>query len=447
MYAVLFSLFKGDKTVSENLLEVSKLFDIPKDKAMSVISAFIENKEEVTTEYDRQYFSFPKRILVYHDKHFVREDIDCSQYMLNPPYNFKRIRFSTPNSILLIANLSCVTDCIYCYANREKKYTPLPTNRLLQIIDEAKSMQIDNFDISGGELFLHKDWHIILRSLLTNGFSPYISTKIPLTKTMIDTLYDVGMKEIQISLDSLNPEIQINNLNVNGSYIEKMKNSLQYIDLKGIKMIIKGTHTKHTLTTENIGEVICFLKTLKNITRYMISLMGVTLYKPVNEYHAIKPTTEQINEIMSYVNAERKKSYFEIVFDNQNINKSDICNYIEFKERSLCTGNVDGFVILPDGNVTICEELYWNEHFVIGNLAESSISDVWKSEKAINLWNLRQTDFPDSNPCSSCQDFDNCRKGKGVCWKMVAKGYGWDNYLHPDPRCPKAPKLDYDICF
>ncbi|MDR1610599.1 MAG: radical SAM protein [Candidatus Symbiothrix sp.] len=447
MYAVLFSIFKGNKTLPEYLLEINKLFDVSEDKAMDVISVFIENKKEVTTEYDGQYFSFPKKILVYHDDHFVREDINCNQYILGLPYNFKRIRFSIPNSILLIVNLSCVTDCIYCYANREKKYTPLPTDRILQIIDEAKSMQIENFDISGGELFLHKDWNIILKSLLINGFSPYISTKIPLTKTMVDTLYDVGMKEIQISLDSLNPEIQINNLNVNSSYIDKMKNSLQYIDSKGIKMIIKGTHTRYTLTPENIGEVIRFLKTLKHVKRYMISLIGVTLYKPVNEYHTIKPEMEQTSEIIKYINEERKKNYFEIVFDNQNINKSDICNYTEFKERSLCTGNVDGFVILPDGNVTICEELYWNEHFIIGNLAESSICDVWNSEKAVNLWNLQQNDFLDSNPCSSCQDFDNCRKGKGVCWKMVVKGYSWDNYLYPDPRCPKAPELKYDICF
>ena len=26
--------------------------------------------------------------------------------------------------------------------------------------------------------------------------------------------------------------------------------------------------------------------------------------------------------------------------------------------------------ILPDGKVTICEELYWNEHFIIGDVTK-----------------------------------------------------------------------------
>ncbi|GHU70155.1 hypothetical protein FACS189413_10120 [Bacteroidia bacterium] len=160
----------------------------------------------------------------------------------------------------------------------------------------------------------------------------------------------------------------------------------------------------------------------------------------------MKPSLKQIEEILNFINQKRKEVDFEITFDDQRIIKEELCNYSEFKERSLCTANVEGLVILPDGKVTICEELYWNENFLLGDLTTSSILEVWSSDKAKSLWNLNQKNFPKESACSSCQDFDNCRKGKGVCWKMVVKGYDWENYLYPDPRCPRAPELVYNIC-
>ena len=36
--------------------------------------------------------------------------------------------------------------------------------------------------------------------------------------------------------------------------------------------------------------------------------------------------------------------------------------------------------ILPDGNVTICEQLYWNSHFIIGDVQRTNLKDIrWPS--------------------------------------------------------------------
>lgn len=75
------------------------------------------------------------------------------------------VRLSIPKSILYVINTKCVTDCIYCYADKKTRYNLLPTNRILEIIDEAHNLGVIDFDISGGELFLHKDWDAIVKNV------------------------------------------------------------------------------------------------------------------------------------------------------------------------------------------------------------------------------------------------------------------------------------------
>ena len=79
-----------------------------------------------------------------------------------------------------------------------------------------------------------------------------------------------------------------------------------------------------------------------------------------------------------------------------------------FFKKALCSGNFQGFIILPDGKVTICEELYWHPRFIIGDLTKQSIMEVWNSEKAKNLVYLGREDIRTHSPCYNCDLFDAC---------------------------------------
>lgn len=129
--------------------------------------------------------------------------------------------------------------------------------------------------------------------------------------------------------------------------------------------------------------------------------------------------------------------------DNQLYFKKDMQNYSKFKDRAVCTANVDGLVALPDGQITICEELYWNKKFLIGDLKENSIEEIWNSAKALHLWHISQDEYPEESACKTCHGFKECHQGQGVCWKIILSAYGSDNIYQPDPRCPKAPDMIY----
>ena len=87
----------------------------------------------------------------------------------------------------------------------------------------------------------------------------------------------------------------------------------------------------------------------------------------------------------------------------------------EFEKRNRCVANQSGLVILPNGDVTICEELYWHNSFILGNISKSSIEDIWRSDKAQSLFNLKQEDVSKDSNCSKCDIFSRCRYNKGVC--------------------------------
>ena len=121
--------------------------------------------------------------------------------------------------------------------------------------------------------------------------------------------------------------------------------------------------------------------------------------------------------------------------------------YNDFIEnRVLCTANYSHLFILPDGKVTICKQLYWNSKFIVGDILESSLAEIWTSDKAKYLYNLPQKDISDESSCKTCKVYTICRQQSGgVCWKEVIAAYGTDKWDYPDPSCPHAPNIYNDI--
>lgn len=97
--------------------------------------------------------------------------------------------------------------------------------------------------------------------------------------------------------------------------------------------------------------------------------------------------------------------------------------------------------ILSSGKCTICEMLYDNRDYVLGDVHEQNIEDIWNSEKALMLYSKRQSLITDnSTPCIDCKVYDICKNkiAKKICYVDIAKIYGEGKFEYPDPRCPKS---------
>lgn len=351
-------------------------------------------------------------------------------------------RHNTPTSITLMVNNLCHTDCIYCYADKRKKVNcNLPISRIEELIDEAKSLNVRTFDVIGGEFFLYKEWKRVLKTLHTYGYHPYLSTKLPLSEDDVMALKSLGVQDIQLSLDSLMIDPLKETLKVGDSYVERIKNTLFYFEKYGIPVYLHSVISKRTATVESINSIFDYIKGFKCIKEWKIDKAEKSMYAKV-PYELICPTQSSMMDIASYLDRIKNNASFQIRYPRPQLpNQYILGEETDFFSRGLCSGNYSSLFILPDGKVTICEELYWHPHFILGDVTLNSIKEIWESEKAISLYKIKQSAISPKSLCHNCPDFEKCRSLRQVCYKEIVKKYGEDCWDYPDPGCPKIKQL------
>jgi len=102
---------------------------------------------------------------------------------------------------------------------------------------------------------------------------------------------------------------------------------------------------------------------------------------------------------------------------------------------------------LPDGKVSVCEQMYWHKQFIIGDLKTQSIENIWNSERAITLFNRTKSIYRPGSICCKCSYFTECNNLKRRCFVKVVKAYGLSNWDYPDPRCEYAPEIQTNLKY
>lgn len=446
-FAMLLSFFNGSSTLKETLNEVSSYFNISFDGALKTVSKLIDNKSGVAVEYDGHFFYLPQNVLI-ERKVDRTENYRPEDFEIETEVDLEHERLNKPIYASFLVSNRCVTDCIYCYADKRRIYDcTIPFPRILELIDEAKTLGIISFDIQGGELFLYKDWDKLLKALYAAGYSVYISTKYPLSEWEIDRLKATGTKEIQVSLDSIYGNDLMTNLRVGPGYRDRILKSIEALDKAGIRIKIKGVVTGPIFNYSRIEDYVNYFDKFTGVEVVELTAPSHSLYKTAKEFSNYRLREEQLDSLLELAEKEKNRHHFELRTDIPSregyLSKEE--KQKSFYARSSCSGNMSSFMILPDGNVTYCEETYFNPNLMLGNILESSIMDVWSSERARNLFYLPKSIFPNDSPCSSCKEFEDCRYSKGICWVDVMAAYGEEKWLYPTPDCPYAPSPLHDI--
>lgn len=448
--AQLLSFFRGNDSIEIEIAKCAAFFKRSVDDIYSIIQPFVENINWFTYKLkDGSSYCFPKNVLIHTDKQadYIRSNNEF-KFFGKPDCETNRLQF--PININLELIMSCYTNCEYCYADR-RSFNGLPhlsTKRILSLIDEARMENCFKFDINGGEVLLHKDIYTILYHLVSNGFSPLVSTKIPLERNSIIMLKEAGIKDFQISLDSYDDFVLMELLHVPKGYLQKIEKTLYEASILDVGVKINTVLTNKNCCPDDIEKLLNFLTRFSCVRGVRLNPVGMSLYKDYNTFINLFPSEADIRLIeerigewqISYgINIELSsfdcKNEFTVPYRKQN-----------FHKRTICTGNLWNAVILPNGDVTICEELYMIPEFNLGNVWNATLKEVWNGEKALNLY-YDPLRVKREGQCSSCDEYKLCRTGAGVCWKTILMAYGKKNWHYPDPRCPKAPPAHYRFYY
>ena len=450
VFAIVISFFDGKRTYQESVAEIATFLDSPLEKVEEIVTKLIENPGRSAFEMQGFMSEFPKNILIPYKDEYKYRTYKPTDFTHIDRLDYSNTRlYEGPLDISILVNTICATDCEYCYVDRRvKQNCKISIDRFIEIIDEAKSIGVRKVDIAGTEIFLYKHWDVLVKHLLDNDYYPYLSTKLPLSQERVDRAYEIGIRHLQVSMDSLDHDT-INRLwgiKVE-DYMGKMINSLNRISDKGIELQVNTVVTQTNYSIENIERMLFELDKIDSIKEVLINEAGPSVYKTEEEFKSFRITSKQSKDLGDFVHKlnQTKKLHFPIGYSSGATVDSFVNEYSVKKERyenrASCPAGTRAICILNDGQVTICEELYWHEAFLIGNVIEQSIMDIWNSEKAKNFGSLTQSNYKEDSACSTCANFYKCKgPDGGVCWSNIIQAYGEENWMYPDPKCPNAPE-------
>ena len=218
------------------------------------------------------------------------------------------------------------------------------------------------------------------------------------------------------------------------------KGAQSLLDKYGIKIAIHSILTQKNSTEEDFKSIFDFIKDFTNILYWKPDVGAESIYVNTAVHGSIVPTKKAQASVSVLCNKLQKNANFPILSSGLEEKEmpSSAKTWAKFNERSVCAGNYLQLFVLPDGNVTICEELYWHPKFIVGNILEQSLNDIWNSKAALNLYHLKQSEISDVSPCKTCRDYEACRIPKQVCYRDIVRKYGAKHWDYPDVNCPKC---------
>jgi radical SAM protein with 4Fe4S-binding SPASM domain len=251
---------------------------------------------------------------------------------------------------------------------------------------------------------------------------------------MTRRLRDIGIRIIQFSIDSSDSKIVDLMVGV-PQYHRRAFRALENLRQAGLTVRVNTVVTP--INAGAVGQLLDYLGALGNVKRVSLTPYGRSSFRHNDELFLSTSGLDRLSEEVS--NRQPRYPHMRItVGGNVPARPQDPKEErLGWERRAFCTGNRDGFVILPDGRVTPCEELYDHPSLGMGDLSRQSVMQMWNSPEALALIFPDQGAVPDG-PCKTCDEFTTCNSGRGRCWRDILKSYGWDKPHWPDPRCPKA---------
>ena len=408
--AFLLALCNGRNTVGEIEYIFSKTFDLERETANSCIAKSL-SKLSFCIEQHKAPQAANNR---YQPKTYLYDpQTGNSTNSLE--------RFESPAEMTLVLTKKCSFRCIYCYNSSGLPIkNELSTDQWLNVIKQAKELDIVKCTLTGGEPMTHPGFFSILRKLVEKDISTYICTNGSLIDdTCIAQFKELSLPLIQISLDT--PiEKEHDRLTCSRGSFSHIIHAIRELAYSGIKVYVKAVVLPES--SGWIGQLIelCQGLGVSNLIldHYDLSYIG----RGSNRFFLNKQQECEIKTII-----ESKKTHGSM---NVNFLSGPRCWSGE-KDIVTCGAFTQSFVIMPDGNYALCEKISNAPDMIVGNCVRMPLKAMWSSSKIDEIMELSRHKI--EAPCEGCQHLAQCRTG---CF--AAKQFVSDNLYAPDPRCWKV---------
>jgi radical SAM protein with 4Fe4S-binding SPASM domain len=167
-------------------------------------------------------------------------------------------RFTAPLFVVWNITQVCNLSCKHCYQDAKHKPMPdeLTTEEKLDLLDQMADEYVPFVAFAGGEPLVAKDLWPVLEHCKKRGFHVTIATNgMLLTPEMCARLKEVGVKYIEVSIDSINPEEHDEFRGLKGAW-ERSIQGIRNAVAAGIRTGMATCFTRETVHT--VDEVVKF---------------------------------------------------------------------------------------------------------------------------------------------------------------------------------------------
>lgn len=355
-------------------------------------------------------------------------------------YRWPAERTSMPVSVMVSLTNRCVANCVYCYAERNqcKELTAAEWNN---VFDMLFGSSIRLVDLSGGDVFLREDILEIFQEMIKRDFVFFTSTKSYISRQRADLLADLGIgrkfdtvpfRDLQISLDSVTNEIASHLTGIK-NYRDKATATLTNLIEAGI-----DPRVKCVLTPYNWTEIEPIIRTLSEIgvRRFQFVQYGRSLYRHSGKLFLTNEQKLQLHDLMPEIVS--RYNGLDIIYQDDYPTGKIIKPLVEdWNNRSICTGGRAACIILPNGDVTLCEQIPHVPEYVVGNVLKQNLSEIWNGQALEEFLHPSKERFS-GTACFTCAEFEACHSERGYCYRNALSAFG--SIYDAPPDCPKQDK-------
>lgn len=312
------------------------------------------------------------------------------------------IELSAPYRTDLIVTYRCQNNCGHCYAGGPHETAELDSKAWKGIIKKLAAWGVPTLVFTGGEPLLRQDLEELIREAQESGcITGLITNGRLLTEERVAGLAEAGLDFVQVTLESIQPEVHDRMVCAEGAWAETVQG------IRNASGLIYTT-TNTTVTPENKDTVLATIPFLKDlgVRKFGLNALirsGRGTGAEGLEGPELRRLLEKVIEVSSGLS-------FPFIWYTPACYK-DVNPVALGLGVKTCSAASTVLAVEPDGNVMPCQSYYKS----LGNALTGEFPDMWRHPLAVALRKRRSggggshPDFPPlPDECVACSELQLC---------------------------------------
>ena len=308
----------------------------------------------------------------------------------------KALRLNVPLNVQLDLTYRCNERCVHCYLDHHD-HGEMTTAEIKHLIQEMADAGVFTLTLSGGEIFVRKDFFEIVEHARRLTFSIKLKTNAVLIREHeASRLRELGVHDVQVSIYSHRAEVHDGITLVPGSLARSL-DAIRFMVAEGLKVTMA-----YVLMKRNIGDYAAVQ----------------ALAQELGAEFTMDPTiTPMMDGDRSVLSLGVDQSALRRIYRDSSLvgNVEEFCGIpadggqMDLDARPCSAGHTSCYVS-PYGDVFPCVQF----PLPTGNVRRERFVDIWRHSTRMN--EVRAIRLKDLPTCSSCTHVSNCSRCPGLAY-------------------------------